>query len=93
MRVLLRDLLTRFLTRRSGVSLVTELRQQLSESKARETYWRERCEVLIDDALARKGAAGGPVMTARNDHARATQALVAGMAMQEIPVPVEEVTM
>jgi hypothetical protein len=87
MRSFLHSLALRWLSRRPDVAVVDALRAQLAESKEREAYWRERCERLIDDALARTRGLSGPVMveSPAAKHERAVGALLGGMAITEVP--------
>jgi hypothetical protein len=84
MRALLNALVARLMSRDSA--LVSLLRQQLRDSQERETYWRRRCEIAMDQLLAREGGAS-PLMS-EADASRfetAASALLTGMAMHTMP--------
>lgn len=84
-RALLSRVFQAFTVRSSHERVITQLLERLTESQERERYWRTRCESLLDSALARTGTTG-PVMTGvALKRERAADALLAGMAVQEMP--------
>lgn len=60
------------------------LEQQLAETRAREDYWRTRCELFIDRAAAKAGLTHEPVMTERSvDQLAGLIPALAGAGMTE----------